>query len=77
MDENNTYVIKDNGHLNQRPQLYAAAKSSRDAAFISNLMENPGPGSYETNNSGFVDNQTIRGLKQQAQKLHKSPSPRN
>ena len=73
LDEGNSYVIKDNGHFNQRPQLYAAAKGARDAAFMSQAAENPGPGSYETNTSGFVDNQTIRGLRQ----MRKSPSPRN
>jgi hypothetical protein len=64
MDDNGSFLIKDNGHVNQRPQLYAAAKSSRDALFLSGGNKDaPGPGAYETNLSSFVDASTIRRLK--------------
>jgi hypothetical protein len=64
MDDNGSFLIRDNGHMNQRPQIYAAAKSSRDALFLTgNMKDAPGPGAYETNLSSFVDTNTIRGLK--------------
>lgn len=53
MDDNNSYMLKDNGHLNQRPQMYAKHGGGRDAQVPG--RENPGPGSYEVNKSSFYD----------------------
>jgi hypothetical protein len=70
--------VKDNGHLNQRPQLYAANKSGgeRDGIFKSPAKENPGPGSYEINTSGFVENPMFKAMSKKGS-FNQSPSPRN
>lgn len=46
MDDKGTYITKDNGHSNQRKQIYTHINGLRRPE-----PNSPGPGSYETNNS--------------------------
>jgi len=60
-DEGGTsYIVKDNGHINQRPQMYAANRSGREGLFVSTVQENPGPGAYEQ--PSFVDTSAIKSM---------------
>ena len=84
MDERGTYLTIDNGHLNQKKQMYTkltdkkfnitnSYAKSQKKDFIS-----PGPGAYETNPSSVENKQLARKLILQGQSknnlLASSPS---
>ena len=79
MDEKGTYLSKDNGHMNQKKQIYS--KFDNSARTIANSISNskskldhnsflkdnnslnPGPGHYETNLSSCVSTEFTRMMK--------------
>jgi hypothetical protein len=49
MDNYGTYISSDNGHLNQKNQMYRNGKPIRHS--ITQENSSPGPGAYDTNKS--------------------------
>ena len=65
MDERGTYLTIDNGHLNQKKQLYAKLTDKKGGQQMSvqgkapaaakKELVTPGPGAYETNSSSVIN----------------------
>jgi len=52
ISESGSYLLNDNGHINQRTQPYISlSKAHRPSS--DNLMDKPGPGQYEALASDF------------------------
>ena len=57
LDDRGTYLTIENGHLNQKRQLYSKVTDKRGAVVMKKLKDmniTPGPGSYETNDSSVI-----------------------
>ena len=79
MDEKGTYISKENGHMNQKKQIYSKfdgsartiansitnSKAKLDhSSFLKDVNSlNPGPGHYETNLSSCVSTEFTRKMK--------------
>lgn len=72
LDDHTSYIIKDNGHINQRTQQYAF-QTQRDSS-LATIKETPGPGSYQINDSSFA---TFKKGSQQKTKNSGMGSPLN
>ena len=57
LDDRGTYLTIENGHLNQKRQLYSKVTDKRGAVVMKKLKDmniTPGPGAYETNDSSVI-----------------------
>eukprot|EP00347_Sterkiella_histriomuscorum_P010908 403374461 len=65
LDDHTSYIIKDNGHLNQRTQQYAF-QTTRDSS-LKMIKDTPGPGSYDISKSTFSIGNNQNHIMQQYQ----------
>ena len=64
-DDRGTYLTIENGHLNQKKQMYSKAAEKKGGVTLKKMLETnitPGPGAYETNDSSVVSTQYTRKL---------------
>ena len=73
MDDKGTYLSIDNGHLNQKRQMY---KQSPKRGVVQPSYS-PGPGSYETNSSIVSKEFTRKLMLNRTSKHNLSTSPSN
>lgn len=79
MDDRGTYLTIENGHLNQKRQMYSKVTDKRGAVVMKKLKDlniTPGPGAYETNDSSVISTQyTRRAILDKTSKKNLDGSP--